>query len=195
MQLTQKLILASQSKIRGQILTGAGLPFTAMPSGVDEDVLKQAHDGDAASLAIKLAEAKAAQINEDGLVIGADQILQCGDRLFDKPTDMAEARRNLQIFRGQTHYLVGGVVLLHKGETIWSHSQSVALTMRDFSDAFLDAYLEEAGEAILASVGAYQLEGLGAHLFDKIDGDYFAILGLPLLPLLGALRQYGGLPA
>ena len=195
MQLTQKLILASQSKIRGQILTGAGLPFTAMPSGVDEDVLKQAHDGDAASLAIKLAEAKAAQIEEDGLVIGADQILQCGDRLFDKPRDMAEARRNLQIFRGQTHYLVGGVVLLHKGETIWSHSQSVALTMRDFSDAFLDAYLEEAGEAILASVGAYQLEGLGAHLFDKIDGDYFAILGLPLLPLLGALRQYGGLPA
>lgn len=205
MPLSQNLILASKSKIRAQILTGAGLEFTPIVSGVDEDALKQTHQGDAAALAVALAAAKAQAVWQDGtieavqnsdmdtLIIGADQILQCEGVLYDKPRDLVEARHNLQKFRGRTHYLIGGVVLVNQGETIWSHTQSVALTMRDFSDDFLDEYLAAAGEAILASVGAYQLEGLGAHLFEAIDGDYFAILGLPLLPLLGALRQYGGL--
>lgn len=201
MPLTENLILASQSKIRAQILTGAGLEFTPIVSGVDEDALKQNHTGDAAALAVALAEAKARAVwhdetqsgKTDGLIIGADQILQCDGVLYDKPRDLAEARANLQKFRGRTHYLIGGVVLVKNGETVWSYTQSVALTMRDFSDDFLDDYLSAAGEGILASVGAYQLEGLGAHLFASIDGDYFAILGLPLLPLLGALRQYGGL--
>ena len=126
-------------------------------------------------------------------MIGADQLLQCDGRLFDKPADMQEARHNLQFFRGKTHYLIGGVVLVENGETIWRHDQPVALSARDFSDDFLDAYLAAAGDKVLASVGCYQLEGLGSHLFDAIDGDYFATLGLPLLPLLAALRVHGGL--
>lgn len=195
MQITKKLTLASKSRIRADILSGAGLAFDMRPSGVDEDGLKQAHAGDAAGLAIALAEAKAKAVNADGLIIGADQLLDCAGRLYDKPANMAEARANLIDFRGRTHRLIGGVVLVENGQTVWAHHQSVTLYMRDFSDAFLDLYLAEAGETILASVGCYQLEGLGAHLFDRIDGDYFATLGLPLLPLLDALRVHGGLAA
>ncbi len=193
MQLTKKLTLASQSQIRAQILTNAGLGFDMVPSGVDEDAVKASHKGDAATLAVALAEAKAQAVTADGLIIGADQILQCDGALYDKPRDMAEAKANLKKFRGQTHYLIGGVVLVENGQTLWTHHQSVGLVMRDVSDAFLDAYLAAAGEGILASVGGYQLEGLGAHLFDAIEGDYFATLGLPLLPLLQALRLHGGL--
>lgn len=195
MQLSKKLTLASKSQIRAHVLRGAGLTFDTAPSGVDEDILKQAHDGDAAGLAVALAEAKAKAVSADGLVLGADQILQCDGVLYDKPRNMEEARKNLMRFKGRTHYLIGGVALIEDGQTLWTHHQSVALSMRDFSDAFLDSYLTAAGEAVLASVGAYQLEGLGAHLFDAIDGDYFAILGMPLLPLLQALRTYGGLAA
>ena len=195
MQLSKKLTLASKSQIRAQVLRGAGLSFDIAPSGVDEDILKKAHEGDAAGLAVALAEAKAKAVSAEGLVLGADQILQCDGVLYDKPRNMNEARENLMRFKGRTHYLIGGVALLEAGQTIWTHHQSVALSMRDFSGAFLDSYLEAAGEAVLASVGAYQLEGLGAHLFDAIDGDYFAILGMPLLPLLQALRVHGGLAA
>ncbi len=193
MQLNKKLTLASQSKIRAQVLSGAGLEFAVQVSGVDEDALKQAHQGDAQTLAIALAAEKAKAVKTDGLIIGADQILECDGRLFDKPRDMDEARHNLQIFRGRQHYLVGGVVLVENGDTLWHYSGRVSLTMRDFSDEFLDAYLAAAGERILSSVGCYQLEGLGAHLFSAIDGDYFSILGLPLLPVLDGLRRHGGL--
>lgn len=195
MQLTKPLTLASKSKIRAQVLTGAGLEFGVRVSGVDEDALKQNHSGDAESLAIALAAEKARAVSVDGLVLGADQILQCEGRLFDKPRDMDEARANLQLFRGKTHYLVGGVVLVENGDVIWQHDSRVRLHMRDFSDAFLDAYLSAAGDKILSSVGCYQLEGLGAHLFSEIDGDYFSILGLPLLPVLDGLRAHGGLMA
>lgn len=195
MKLTKSLTLASKSQVRAAILTGAGLAFDTVPSGVDEDALKVTHAGDPAALAIALAEAKAKAVAADGLIIGADQLLHCDATLYDKPRDRAEARTNLQKFRGRTHQLIGGVVLVEAGETVWSHHQSVSLTMRDFSDAFLDADLDEAGDAILASVGCYQLEGLGAHLFSQIDGDYFATLGLPLLPLLDGLREHGGLVA
>lgn len=199
MQLTKKLTLASKSKIRAAILSGAGLDFSVQVSGVDEDALKNTHKGAAEALALALAEAKAKAIEraagDGGLIIGADQILECDGVLYDKPDDMEEARHNLKIFRGQTHYLVGAVVLVEDGQTVWSHCGRVALTMRDFSDLFLDAYLATAGEQILSSVGGYQLEGLGAHLFAHIDGDYFSILGLPLLPLLNGLRVHGGLVA
>lgn len=193
MQLTKKLTLASKSQIRAQVLAGAGIAFDVAPSGVDEDALKAIHSGDAAGLAVGLAEAKAKAVSAEGLIIGADQVLQCEGVLYDKPRDMAEARANLKKFRGRTHYLIGGVVLVEGGETVWAHHQKVSLVVRDFSDAFLDAYLEQAGESILASVGCYQLEGLGSHLFDSLDGDYFSTLGLPLLPLLQALRDHGGL--
>lgn len=193
MQLTKPLILASKSKIRADVLRGAGLAFEVKLSGVDEDILKTRHQGAAEDLALALAAAKAQAVEAEGLVLGADQILECDGILYDKPRDMAEARHNLGLFRDRTHYLVGGAVLVENGEVCWSHSGRVALTMRDFSDAFLEAYLAAAGEAILSSVGCYQLEGLGAHLFSHIDGDYFSILGLPLLPLLGGLRTHGGL--
>jgi septum formation protein len=193
MQLTKKLTLASKSQIRAQVLAGAGIAFDVAPSGVDEDALKAIHSGDAAGLAVGLAEAKAKAVSAEGLIIGADQVLQCEGVLYDKPRDMAEARANLKKFRGRTHYLIGGVVLVEGGETVWAHHQKVSLAVRDFSDAFLDAYLEQAGESILASVGCYQLEGLGSHLFDSLDGDYFSTLGLPLLPLLQALRDHGSL--
>ena len=195
MQITKKLTLASKSQIRADILSGAGLAFDMQPSGVDEDVLKTAHQGNPPALAIALAEAKAKALQVGGLVIGADQLLHCEGRLFDKPRDMAEARDNLKFFRGKSHQLIGGVVLVEGGETVWAHHQAVTLNVRDFSDAFLEAYLEEAGPRILSSVGCYQLEGLGSHLFEQIDGDYFATLGLPLLPLLAALRAHGGLVA
>ena len=195
MQLTKKLTLASQSKTRAAVLEGAGLDFEVQVSGVDEDALKAAHHGAADALALALAAAKAQAVAAEGLLIGADQILECDGKLYDKPRDMDEARHNLSLFRGRTHYLVGGVVLVEGGETVWAHGGRVALTMRDFSDAFLDAYLAAAGERVLSSVGCYQLEGLGAHLFSAIDGDYFSILGLPLLPLLDGLRTHGGLIA
>jgi len=195
MQLTKKLTLASQSKIRAAVLEGAGLDFEVQVSGVDEDALKAAHHGAADALALTLAAAKAQAVAAEGLLIGADQILECDGKLYDKPRDMDEARHNLSLFRGKTHYLVGGVVLVEGGQTVWAHGGRVALTMRDFSDAFLDAYLAAAGERVLSSVGCYQLEGLGAHLFSAIDGDYFSILGLPLLPLLDGLRTHGGLIA
>lgn len=195
MKLQKPLTLASKSRVRADILSGAGLAFDMHPSGVDEDVLKAEHGGDPPALAIALAEAKAKAVSVPGLIIGADQLLHCDGKLYDKPRDMDEARANLQVFRGKTHQLIGGVVLVENGETLWTHHQSVSLTMRDFSDAFLDLYLAEAGAAILASVGCYQLEGLGAHLFSHIDGDYFATLGLPLLPLLDGLRAHGGLAA
>jgi septum formation protein len=195
MQTSKKLTLASKSKIRATVLTGAGLDFDVQVSGVDEDALKANHKGAAEALALALAEAKAKAVQAQGLIIGADQILECDGALYDKPRDMQEARHNLAVFRGQTHYLVGAVALVENGQTIWSHCGRVRLTMRDFSDAFLDAYLAAAGEQILSSVGCYQLEGLGAHLFSAIDGDYFSILGLPLLPLLDGLRAHGGLIA
>ena len=197
MRLTKKLTLASQSKIRAAILNGAGLAFNVHVSGVDEATLKAAHKGTAEALASVLASAKARAVfddgQSDGLIIGADQILECDGVLYDKPRNMDEARANLMQFRGKSHYLVGAVVLLENGEQVWSHCGRVTLTMRDFSEPFLDAYLAQAGEAVLSSVGCYQLEGLGAHLFSDIDGDYFSILGLPLLPLLDGLRAHGGL--
>ena len=199
MELTKKLTLASQSKIRAAVLSGAGLTFDVRVSGVDEDAVKATNTGSAEALAQALATTKARAVFDDGLhdglIIGADQILECDGRLYDKPRDMDEARTNLRSLSGQTHYLVGAAVLLENGETVWSHCGRVALTMRNFSAPFLDAYLAQAGEAILSSVGCYQLEGLGAHLFADIDGDYFSILGLPLLPLLGGLRAHGGLLA
>ena len=199
MRLQKNLTLASQSKIRADLLRGAGLDFEIRISGVDEAALKLAHQGTAEELALALAAAKAqavsAEHGSDGLIIGADQILECNGVLYDKPRNMAEARGNLLRFRGQTHYLVGAAVLLEAGEIVWSHHGRAGLTMRDYSEAFLDAYLEAAGTAVLGSVGCYQLEALGAHLFAAIDGDYFSILGLPLLPLLDGLRTHGGLLA
>ncbi|HAL85243.1 MAG TPA: septum formation protein Maf [Rhodobiaceae bacterium] len=182
------LTLASGSQVRAALMRGAGLEFDVAVSGVDEDAIKADHRGTPDALALRLAEAKARAVARDGLVVGADQILVCEGTLFDKPRDIDKARENLKKFRGRTHALVSGTVLLDDGAPVWSLSEQVSLTMRAFSDEFLEAYLLEAGDDVLKSVGCYQLEGPGVQLFEAVDGDYFAILGLPLVPLLGALR-------
>ncbi|MED5566054.1 MAG: nucleoside triphosphate pyrophosphatase [Pseudomonadota bacterium] len=185
------LTLASGSQVRAALMRGAGLKFDIAVSGVDEDAIKARHGGTPDALALKLAEAKARAIARDGLVVGADQILVCDGVLFDKPKDMVEARENLKKFRGRTHALVSGTVLLDDGKPVWSLAEQVTLTMRQFSDEFLEAYLLDVGDDVLKSVGCYQLEGPGVQLFEAVNGDYFAILGLPLVPLLAALRARG----
>jgi septum formation protein len=179
------------------VLEGAGLRFEIRVAGVDEAAIKEAALAEGIppeDAALMLADAKAARVATqapDALVIGADQLLICEGAWFDKPPDMAAARGHLQRLRARQHELVTALVCHRGGQRIWQHVEKPRLTMRDFSDAFLEAYLAAEGEALLSSVGAYRLEGHGAQLFDRIEGDQPAILGLPLLPLLGFLRQHG----
>jgi septum formation protein len=190
------LILASASAPRRQLLVNAGLAFEVEPSGVDEEEVTRSLGSRAApqELASTLAEMKAVKVSgrhPDAMVIGADSTLACNGRLFDKPPTMDAARKQLLALRGQTHELFSSVVVARGGQRLWHWSERAQLTMRPFDDAFIDTYLARAGEGVLASVGAYQLEGLGAHLFTRVDGDYFTILGLPLLPLLSFLAGHG----
>ncbi|WP_159994809.1 nucleoside triphosphate pyrophosphatase [Roseomonas sp. 18066] len=194
-----RLVLASSSTTRAALLRAAGLEFEARPAHVDEAALKeaaQAEEAPPAEAAILLAEAKAARIGRrdtESLVIGADQLLVCGKDWFDKPADLAAARHQLQALRGRSHTLYTAMVLWRGGQRVWHHVATPRLTMRGFSDAFLDRYLASEGQAVLSSVGAYRLEGLGVQLFQEIQGEHSAILGLPLLPLLGFLRQHGAI--
>ncbi len=191
------LVLASASAARRAVLEGAGLHFEALPAAVDEAAIKEAAQAEgiaAADAAIILAEAKAERIGRrrpEALVIGCDQLLICEGRWFDKPPDLAAARAQLLALRGRRHELVTAVVCHRHGSRIWQHVATPRLAMRDFSDAFLDAYLATEGERVTASVGAYRLEGPGVHLFASVQGEHAAILGIPLLPLLGFLRQHG----
>ncbi len=189
------LILASQSSARAALLTAAGLRFEARPARIDEAAIKQAcrAEGlDAADAALTLAGLKAERIRDpDALVIGADQLLVCGEAWFDKPAGIDGARTQLQALRGQKHRLVTAVVCLRAGREVWRHVAEPRLWMRRFSDAFLEDYLAVEGDAVLACVGAYRLERMGVHLFDSVQGEQAAILGLPMLPLLGFLRQHG----
>jgi septum formation protein len=190
------LILASASPSRRQLLVNAGLVFTIEPSGIDEDEVKRSLGSRAApqELASTLAEMKAVKVSArhpEAMVVGADSTLACNGRMFDKPPDLATARKQLQTLRGQTHELFSSVVVARGGARLWHWSERARLTMRQLNDGFIDAYLARAGDDVLTSVGAYQLEGLGAHLFSRVDGDYFTILGLPLLPLLSYLAGHG----
>ena len=191
------LILASASSSRRQMLSNAGLDFSIEPSGVDEDEVKLSLTAERASaqdVATTLAEMKARRVSTrrpGALVIGADSTLSCEGRLYDKPPTLAAARAQLEALSGRTHELVSSVVVAKDGARLWHTTETGRLTMRPLSPGFLDAYLARAGEAVCASVGAYQLEGLGAHLFSRIDGDYFTVLGLPLLPLLVFLAEHG----
>ncbi len=188
------LVLASQSAARAALLAAAGLRFEARPARVDEAAIKQAcrAEGlDAADAALTLAGLKAERIRDpDAMVIGADQLLVCGETWFDKPAGIDGARAHLSALRGQTHRLVTAVVCLRGGQEVWRHVAEPRLRMRGFSDAFLEDYLAAEGDAVLACVGAYRLEGMGMHLFDSVQGEHAAILGLPMLPLLGFLRQH-----
>lgn len=190
---TPGLVLASQSAARAAVLRAAGLAFEQRPARIDEAAIKASmRDGSADECALMLAGLKAARIRgTDALVIGADQLLVCDGEWFDKPADLYAARSQLLQLRGRSHELVTAVVCHRDGQEIWRHATRPRLKMRAFSEAFLDAYLEAEGDAVLGSVGAYRLEGLGVHLFERIEGDHSTILGLPLLPLLGFLRQHG----
>ncbi len=197
MTLSNELILASGSEVRRRLLTEADVDFRAVSSDVDEAVIKErmsAENKTPEEIAEKLAFAKAeavSRVHPDALIIGADQILECDDVLFDKPIDRNEAANHLRTFRGRTHRLITACCLVRDGEQVWSLVDEARLTMRDFDDAFLASYLDRAGSDLTASVGAYRLEGLGAQLFSKVEGDFFVILGLPLLPLFKALRDFG----
>ena len=197
--MSARIVLASKSAIRRRILIDAGLDIDVVSPGVDEDAVKTRLAGQGAeAIAQTLAEAKARAVSLQRLedwVIGADQILRFNDRLYDKVASMDAAKTRLQTLRGQAHDLVGAVALAHAGEIRRVHVSAARLEMRMFSDAFLDSYLERAGEGILASVGCYAYEGLGAQLFSRVDGDYFAVLGLPLLPVLSMLRDEGAAPS
>ena len=195
--MTDSLVLASASTERAQLLAAAGVEFRVEPPELDENVLKQACRAagrDAAGCALALADAKARRIAARcgrAVVIGADQLLVCGKTWFDKPADLGQARTQLQALRGHTHELVTAGCAVQDGSRLWYAVSSPRLTMRHFSDAFLDDYIAAEGADILGSVGAYRLERRGIQLFEHIEGDYFAILGLPLLELLGFLRTKG----
>jgi septum formation protein len=195
------LILASASRARARLLAAAGPGFRVEPAEVDEEEVKRvfrAEGRSAADCALALAEAKAgwiAQRDDRALVIGADQILICGGAWFDKPVDLDAARAQLQDLRGRTHELATAVCVVKQGTMLWHTVCRPRLRMRRFSDAFLEEYLAVEGPAVLGSVGAYRLEGRGVQLFDRIEGNHFAILGLPLLGLLGFLRGRGMLPS
>lgn len=190
-----QLVLASTSSARRALLSGVGLDHEALAPGVDEDAEK-ARLGNIAgdALAAALADLKAlagARLRPGALVIGADQTLACDGVLYDKPADLAEARSHLLRLRGRTHTLHAAICVARDDRLIWRHLSEARLTMRDFSDAFLDHYIALCGETLTTSVGAYRLEGPGPQLFERIEGDYFTILGLPLLPLLDFLRGAG----
>jgi septum formation protein len=189
-----RLVLASKSASRAALLRGAAVSFEMEGAGVDEDASKRRMAGEsprdiAGALAAEKALAVAART--EGLVIGADQTLELDGRLYDKAVSLAEARERLLALRGRTHALHSAIVVAEGARVVWSETVSATLTMRGFSDEFLDGYLARNSAAALGSVGCYQLEGEGVQLFERVDGDYFTILGLPLFGLLGYLRRRG----
>jgi len=193
-----RVILASGSSIRRKLMTDAGLNFEVITKPVDEGAIKDSMLAESSRLrdiADALAEAKSIRVSriEEGLVIGADQIMVMDNQLFDKPKDIQEARERLKLMRGKTHYLMGAVVICENGIPVWRHMAKTKLTMRDFTDDFLEDYLEVEGELVTKSVGAYRFEGLGAQLFSHVEGDFFSILGLSLLPVMDYLRTRGAI--
>lgn len=193
------IVLASGSSARARMLMDSGITFTQDVAAVDEQGIKDslaAETRNPARVAEVLAELKAVRVSARHpgvLVIGADQMLDCDGVWFDKPAERAAARGQLLALRHKTHRLTSAVVAVRDGRRVWSHTESAKLTMRNFSEAFLDRYLDQAGDGVLSSVGAYQLEGLGAQLFLTVEGDFFTILGLPLLALMDFLRENGEL--
>jgi septum formation protein len=189
------LILASQSRARQALLANAGIDFEAIPAEIDERAAQQASGlSTPGEIAARLAREKALVVSAqqpDRFVIGADQTLALGTRLFNKPSGRAEAAEQLRALAGQRHELHSAIAVARDGKILFEATSIARMTMRRLGEAEIDAYLDAAGEAVTTSVGAYQLEGLGVHLFEHIDGDHFTILGLPLLPLLAFLRNEG----
>lgn len=191
-----RVVLASRSAARQALLSGAGVPFEAVPAAVDEEALKRELEPQALSplaTAQALAAAKAVETSRtvEGLVIGADQTLDFEGETIGKAQNKTEARHRLRSFRGRPHQLHSAVAIAVDGTLAWSNVQSATLRVRDFSDRFLEAYLERNWSRVMDSVGCYHLEGEGVQLFEAVEGDYFTILGLPLPPLLAFLREQG----
>ena len=189
--MSERLILASKSAARRAMLEGAGVAFTVRVADVDEDALKRP-GVDPAALAQELAAAKALAVSRadpEAWVLGGDQTLAFDGGLISKASSLKDARARLSAMRGRSHQLHSGAALARNGALVWSGVDSVTLTMRDFSDVFLDAYLAAEGDELLHCVGSYRLEGMGSQLFEAVDGDYFTVLGLPLWPVLEALRR------
>lgn len=195
------LVLASASPSRRMLMKNAGLEFEAIPAEIDEREIEGRRENGGLGpmeLAAELAREKALDVSRrltSAIVVGCDQTMSLGKRVFHKPIDIAEARVNLMALRGRTHRLNSAVALARDGDILWSYVGVAELTMREFSEEFLDLYLARMAEVVLRSVGAYQLEGEGIQLFEKIEGDYFTILGLPLLPMLAQLRELGEIDA
>lgn len=197
--MANKIILASGSQIRADLLRNAGVTFDVQTARVDEEMLRLALEAENASprdVADALAEAKASRVarkNPEALVLGCDQVLECEGRIFSKPKDPEEARQQLQALRGKTHQLLSALVVFHQNQPVWRHVGVVRLQMRDFSDAYLEDYISRNWDSIRWSVGGYKLEEEGVRLFHRVDGDYFNVLGLPLLELLNYLMVRGDL--
>lgn len=188
------LILASKSLARRMMLVAAGLPIEVMPANVDERAIErvQGQDREPAEIALLLAWEKASAVSfrvSGRLVVGADQTLALGQERYPKPANRDEAREQLRALRGQTHTLHSAIALVRDGSVMFKNVDTARLTMRDFSDEFLESYLEAAGDTVTESVGGYQLEKVGVHLFERVEGDHFTILGMPLVPLLDFLRR------
>lgn len=194
-----KLILASSSPFRRMLMENAGLSFEAHPAKVDERAIEAPLERDGATpdaIALVLAKAKAREMSDrspGAIVIGSDQTMSLGQRTFHKPKSMEDAAAHLAALSAHTHRLNSAVALAYNGDIIWEHVSRAELTMRPLTDDFIERHLKRVGERALSSVGAYQLEGEGLQLFSKIDGDYFTILGLPMLPLLEKLRELGAI--
>lgn len=195
------LVLASASPFRRQLMINAGLVFSAEAARIDERVIEAPLEAAGALpdvVALELAIAKAQDVasrHPESLVIGSDQTLSLGKRVYHKPADMQEAAEHLRSFSGKTHRLNSAIALVQRGNVIWRHVSHADLSVRDLSNDFISRHLESVGTKALTSVGAYQLEGQGIQLFSRVDGDYFTILGLPLLPLLNKLRELGVIDA
>jgi len=191
------LILASASKSRSDLFKGAGLSIDCIPADLDENILKNKGLSEGWSVeetALSLAKAKADFVSQkftQSLVIGCDQMMDCEGTWFDKPTSLLAAAEQLKFLRGKTHRLISAVCVTKNQECLWSHTQYADLEMRNFSDDFLDKYIKNVGEAALNTVGTYRLESIGVQLFSRIEGDYFTILGLPLLACLSYFRSKG----
>lgn len=194
----KSIILASGSLIRRKLMEDAGIDFSVISKPVDEDAIKKSMLSDGVkfkNIADALAEAKSIKVSQQhsGLVIGADQIMVMDNQLFDKPKTMNEAKNRLLSLRGKTHYLIGAIVISENGFPVWRHLAKTKLIMREFSETFLNEYLELEGKSILQSVGGYKFEGRGSQLFSNVEGDFFSILGLSMLPLMDYLRVRGAL--